>query len=273
LAQDLSQCCFSVNFRLFQFVSNSMGFSRHAALESPCQGPDTAVPEGVSTLMIRCVPHSYSTEALLFEISSRCNMESCDMLYLPKVTNRVSNIGYAFINFSSTKDAQKCASDLSGHRWSLVQKKKCCMVAPARVQGLSENLAEYVRSSKEDRLQEGCAPIVFWGSQRLNLTVAVKAFCDASVYQELQQKRHARTQETGRLKASTPPNAPPVKLECDAEGIPRDMHPGSGTDSDHTVSSGCTGHPAKPWAPGLMCLPHWAQQDEPREVHFFRFSV
>merc|ERR1712136_523678 len=99
------------------------------------------------------------------------------------------------------------------------------------------------------------------------------AFCDASVYQELQQKRHARTQETGRLKASTPPNAPPVKLECDAEGIPRDMHPGSGTDSDHTVSSRCTGHPAKPWAPGLMCLPHWAQQDEPREVHFFRFSV
>jgi hypothetical protein len=254
---------------------------------------DTTIPEGVSTLMIQCVPHSYSSDALLFEINSHCSLESCDMLYLPQIANRMSNIGYAFINFSITEDAQKCASVLSGHRWTLVQKKKCCIVAPARVQGLSENLAQFVRSSKEDRLQLGCTPMVFSEGRRISLTDAVKAFCDASVYQELQKKCVTHIPEALRAKPKTVLSnrscASADKIFCGDVGdwglISRDVRLGTkgdtetelgpGTDEEQKLCSGFSPdqRAEAPWPQGLVSLSHWAQQDEPHEVHFLRFSL
>uniref|UniRef100_A0A7S1APM5 Mei2-like C-terminal RNA recognition motif domain-containing protein n=1 Tax=Noctiluca scintillans TaxID=2966 RepID=A0A7S1APM5_NOCSC len=156
--------------------------SQHPRLHVP--------PGGVRTLMIQCVPHSYTPDALLWDISTRGPVDSLDMLYLPWDVKNRSNIGYAFINFYDADDAKKFSRAVSGHRWSLATaNKKCCRIAPAHVQGISANLALFVNSSEEDRTQEPYAPIVFSHGRRLEFTEAVQMHCDPDVLFEVRRKR------------------------------------------------------------------------------------
>merc|ERR1719383_1408220 len=150
---------------------------------------DVSVLEGVRTLMIQSVPHSYTSDALLLEIKTYGTMDSLGMLYLPWDVKNRSNIGYAFVHFYDPEDAKKFSSAMSGRRWSLAKTKKRCRIAPARVQGISANLALFVRSSEEDRTQEPYAPTVFFNGRRLEFTEAVQMHCDPDVLFEVRRKR------------------------------------------------------------------------------------
>jgi len=139
--------------------------------------------------MIQSVPHSYTSDALLLEINTYGTMDSFDMLYLPGGVKNRSTVGYAFINFSDPDDATKFSRAMSGHRWGLTKTKKCCKIAVARVQGISANLALFVRSSEEHGTREDHEPIVFSNGRRLEFMEAVQMHCAAEVFFEFRRKR------------------------------------------------------------------------------------
>lgn len=147
-----------------------------------------SLPDGVQTLMLQCVPRSYTPAAVHAEIAVLCDFQQCDWLHLPWDSGRNSNIGYVFINFSSSEEAQRCAHAMLGHIWARNRNKKTCRIVAARVQGLQANLAIYVRSSAQVMLDSPTAPLVFSRGQRVPLKDAVLMHCDTSVCLEFVQK-------------------------------------------------------------------------------------
>jgi hypothetical protein len=77
---------------------------------------------------------------------------------------------------------------MSGQQWRLAEKKRVCRVAPAHVQGLAANLAQYVHSSDKLWLEPPHAPMVFDEGRLVNLAAAVHLHCGASVCRELHLK-------------------------------------------------------------------------------------
>lgn len=150
------------------------------------QGPD-AIPEfGSTTLMIRNMPRSYTVEAVMCEIDSLHPKCHYDFVNLPWDTRRGSNISYVFCNFVDPDSAMRAFFALSGRSWTLVRTQKVCRVATAHVQGLAENLANYVASSG---IQENnpYGPVIFQNGRRLGLAEAARIFCTAEIMQRTKE--------------------------------------------------------------------------------------
>lgn len=142
----------------------------------------------IVTLMIKNVPASYNSKALLQELHEYCDLRYCDMLHLPIDTKRRCNVGYAFVNFTLALAAQRCVKNMSGRSWSLAHSRKCCVIVAAHHQGLSANLANFVENNEMSRFQPPYAPRVFSNCQPLTFVDAVREHCDESVVQVLLRK-------------------------------------------------------------------------------------
>jgi len=90
--------------------------------------------EGCSTLMISNIPCGVLLQPLAAAIDSSGFAGKYDLLHLPGIWNKKSNIGYAFINFPRQEDAIKFAKEFDGHRFE-GKSKKVVRIKPARVQG------------------------------------------------------------------------------------------------------------------------------------------
>lgn len=122
-------------------VSDSASTS---APEDQVQG--TAPPLGpidFTTVMLRNIPNKYTRDMLVKRLNEDF-LGQYDFVYLPIDFNNKCNVGYGFINFTSTNacelfvnmfhnvDVRKCLPGLNS--------RKIAEVGPARVQGLEENL-------------------------------------------------------------------------------------------------------------------------------------
>jgi hypothetical protein len=153
-----------------------------AELEARHQGPDAIPEKGATTLMIRNMPRSYTAEAIMCELKTVSPRSQYDFVYLPWDNRRGSNISYAFLNFVDHESALRAFFALSGRMWSLVRTMKTCRVATAHIQGLPENLANYVANSG---IQDDCphTPTVFHNGKRVDLRLAVRLFCTGDMLQ------------------------------------------------------------------------------------------
>ncbi|KAL3641322.1 hypothetical protein CASFOL_016290 [Castilleja foliolosa] len=67
-----------------------------------------------------------------------------DFLYLPMDFRKKDNLGYAFVNFTTSVAAQKFKDILQGYKWAsfycqgrLFTSKKVCVITWARIQGVT----------------------------------------------------------------------------------------------------------------------------------------
>lgn len=170
-------------------VRSNLGRGAHATLPlwqlRTCYGgPDEVPGDEVTTLMIRNLPRTYTSEAFMREVETVTPRDSFDFVYVPWDARRRSNISYAFINFVDPEAASRCFFGLSGRRWHLVESPKSCRIAPARIQGLGPNLAHYVASGGFQAKGKGSVyrPIVLCGGKPVpSLSLAVRAFCSSEV--------------------------------------------------------------------------------------------
>lgn len=105
--------------------------------------------------MLRNVPVSWSQEALFDFVDYEGFSGSYDFLFLPADLERQGNVGYAFVNFCTPHQAERCQAAfdqkaLQGHSTRLE-------VTFATVQGLSRNIEHWRNSpismAKEARWQ------------------------------------------------------------------------------------------------------------------------
>lgn len=101
-----------------------------------------------TTLMIRNVPNRYSQRDLINELKSLGFAGSFDFLYVPLDLGTMSNVGYAFVNFTHHSWAEKCMEVLQNHRFKRHrQAGKVAAVSVAHIQGLEANLKHYEKSA------------------------------------------------------------------------------------------------------------------------------
>jgi len=117
------------------------------------------------------------------EIGRCCDLYFCDLMNLPWNPTMGGNIGYAFVNFSHTEEAQRCALNMSGRRWTLVRQHRECQVRSAHVQGIAANLDHFVLCALPTKMYWDHLPLVFSNGGVLDLATAVERFCSADVYQ------------------------------------------------------------------------------------------
>jgi len=101
-----------------------------------------------TTLMIRNVPNRYSQRDLITELKSLGFGGTFDFLYVPLDLGTMSNVGYAFVNFTHQSWAEKCMEVLQNHRFKRHrQAGKVAAVSVAHIQGLEANLKHYEKSA------------------------------------------------------------------------------------------------------------------------------
>lgn len=117
-----------------------------------------------TTMMLRNIPNRYSQHELIEELGVLGFAGSFDFLYAPMDFGTMGNVGYAFINFTSSDWAARFQLDLEGFVFAKHQKKsvkKVSTVSVAHLQGLEANLHHYQKSAVTGRgRSKNCGPIV-----------------------------------------------------------------------------------------------------------------
>ncbi|KAJ1439211.1 RNA-binding domain superfamily [Sesbania bispinosa] len=110
-----------------------------------------------TTVMIRNIPNQYKLEDLLRILDEHClqqnksddddpaNRSKFDFVYLPMdyrkhaIEGKMSNLGYAFVNFTTPSAAFKFYEQFHRFEWNVKENRKTCEINAAQYQG-KENL-------------------------------------------------------------------------------------------------------------------------------------
>lgn len=123
-----------------------------------------------TTVMIRGIPCGFTQEQLLDMINQSGLQGKYDFFYLPRAGNSVSNLGYAFVNFTDAASAMACATALHGLSLDPSRSSKVCTIFPAHIQGYN-NLKKRFRRTAMRRGARG--PLFF--EQANSVTAAAPA--------------------------------------------------------------------------------------------------
>ncbi|CAL5189312.1 unnamed protein product [Lathyrus oleraceus] len=113
---------------------------------------DEAEASRITTVMIRHIPNQLRFGDLLHVLDEHCyeinksvddpaDWSKFDFLYLPMdymkhaIERRMSNLGYAFVNFTKPSAAFKFYKQFQGFEWSVTQNRKTCEINAAHFQG------------------------------------------------------------------------------------------------------------------------------------------
>jgi len=100
----------------------------------------------ITTMMLKNIPCRKSQEEVMLHIDQKNFTNRYDFFYLPRDVKFRANLGYAFINFVTPEDASRFRAEMDGYRFSGSGSTKACIVVPAHVQGLMNNLAAFKRT-------------------------------------------------------------------------------------------------------------------------------
>merc|ERR1719378_215127 len=97
-----------------------------------------------TTVMMRNIPNDYNRKQLLDLIDKRGFGQCYDLVYLPVDFKKWVGLGYAFINFVSTAEAELFMQHFNGFsKWSIKTSKVCEVSWSDSLQGLEENIERY----------------------------------------------------------------------------------------------------------------------------------
>lgn len=120
-----------------------------------------------TTVMIRNIPNRFSQTHMVERLGELGFKDTFDFLYIPLDLGTMSNVGYAFVNFTDAIWAAKCMHELPGSQ--LTRKRgggKVIATSTAYLQGLEANLQHYDKSAvKSARLRQR-RPVVLSGFPR-----------------------------------------------------------------------------------------------------------
>lgn len=104
--------------------------------------------EGRTTLMLRNIPNDYSRKMILNLLDDKGFASCYDFLYLPIDYSRGASFGYAFVNCTSSANAERMKEEFQGfNEWLLGSQKICSVCWGEPLQGLEAHVQRYRNSS------------------------------------------------------------------------------------------------------------------------------
>jgi len=128
-----------------------------------------------TTMMLRNIPNKYTQSALLEEIEGMGFGGTYDFFYLPMDFHSRSNVGYAFINFTSHEHAKRFCAAFAEHRFLKYPSRKVSNVSVAHVQGVDANLKHFENRAVTHARTDEYRPVVLRGAQRGEVEGSVAA--------------------------------------------------------------------------------------------------
>ncbi|KAK8969276.1 Protein MEI2-like 6 [Platanthera guangdongensis] len=136
--------------------------------------PDDELNSGSwkTTVMLKNIPNKFSKLQLLDLLDEHCRKENTkaaddsstpsefDFFYLPMDFQSGSNLGYAFVNFTSVAAARKLHGELHHKPWNAYGSRKVCEVTQAKIQG-SDGLLKHFKASIFTCSSESYLPVFF----------------------------------------------------------------------------------------------------------------
>jgi len=113
-----------------------------------CEGGDASSDqEWRTTVMLRNMPNNYTRDMLLELVDSMGFAGCYDFAYLPVDFKSQAGLGYAFINFVSSAEAQRCFDNFEGFsEWKVPSEKVCTVTWGSPYQGLEAHIERYQNS-------------------------------------------------------------------------------------------------------------------------------
>lgn len=129
---------------------------------------DEESSESHTTVMLRNIPNNYSREMLLSLIDKEGFASSYDFVYLPIDFSSQAGLGYAFVNFVTSDDAERCQQHFEGFcDWSVPSEKVCSVTWAGPHQGLRPHVERYRNSPvMHDTVPDEWKPAVFVNGTR-----------------------------------------------------------------------------------------------------------
>jgi len=124
--------------------------------------------------MLRNIPNKYMQSSLLDEINDMGFEGTYNFFYLPMDVHNKTNVGYAFINFTSSFDLQRFIDKFSGRTFERNPSQKIASVSPAHVQGLENNVRQLARKAVAQFKDPEYQPIVLRNGQKISFSEALK---------------------------------------------------------------------------------------------------
>ncbi|XP_061339554.1 protein terminal ear1 homolog [Gastrolobium bilobum] len=138
---------------------------------------EEAVTSPITTVMIRNVPNQYKLDDLLLMMDDHCwqqnktiedpaDWSKFDFIYLPMdyrkhaIEGRMSNLGYAFVNFTTPSAAFKFYEQFQGLVWNVTENQKICEINAALYQG-KDTLMRIFRQKVFQCKSRDFLPVVF----------------------------------------------------------------------------------------------------------------
>jgi len=112
-----------------------------------CADAEATNQEWRSTVMLRNMPNNYTRDMLL-ELVDSMGFECCyDFAYLPVDFKSQAGLGYAFINFVNSIEAQRWFDEFEGFSdWKVPSEKVCTVTWGSPYQGLEAHVERYQNS-------------------------------------------------------------------------------------------------------------------------------
>ncbi|PSC76092.1 Sn1-specific diacylglycerol lipase beta [Micractinium conductrix] len=117
-------------------------------------------PDARCTLMIRNIPNKY-TQAMMLSVLQKSGFSGTfDFFYLPIDFRNKCNLGYCFVNFTTSAAAARLYRQYHAKRWEEYNSRKVCEVTYGRVQG-RDLLVEHFKASKFPSEDPELMPLVY----------------------------------------------------------------------------------------------------------------
>jgi hypothetical protein len=132
--------------------------------------------EARTTVMMRDIPNSYSCNRLVDLFDAAGFQGTYDFLYLPIDFRTNMSLGYAFVNFVSSRDAQEFMLYFDGFsNWHFSSAKVCNVFWSDPNQGLDEHVERYRNSPvMHENVPDDFKPRLYAGSVRVAFPAPTK---------------------------------------------------------------------------------------------------
>ncbi|CAK0865171.1 unnamed protein product [Prorocentrum cordatum] len=121
-----------------------------------------------TTVMMRNLPCPFLRVDLITEMDNHGFAEYYSLVYMPLDYTTGLSLGYAFVNFINTEQAQRFMIRFEGFRDWPKPSSKVCSVTWSRTQGLIANIERYRNNPvMSEEIPDGFKPVLFDGNKRI----------------------------------------------------------------------------------------------------------
>jgi hypothetical protein len=122
-----------------------------------------------TTVMLRNLPNNYKRDEVLKLLDKEGFSGKYDFVYFPIDFDTGAALGYAFVNFVSTADAEAGMQSLEGFsQWHVTSDKVCTVAWSQHSQVLATHVQRYRNSPlMHELVPDGYRPVLFEGGQRV----------------------------------------------------------------------------------------------------------